>query len=231
LINASFGPMLLFTVVVSTIVPAGDAQRFRRSLRLSCTFAACLWLVKIIEAAFGFDFSHFGIYPGSVNSLSGILLAPLIHGSWSHLASNTTPVVVLGTALLYGYPRSTKITLPLIYLGSGCGVWLFARETYHIGAIGMTFGMMFFVFTIGSMRWDRRAIALSMIVFFLYGGMIWGIFPQDPGISFENHFIGAAIGVALAAALKNIDPAPPEKHYSWEDEELNESDEPSDLDR
>ena len=200
----------------------GDLHRFRRSLRLSAAFAACLWLVKIIETIFGLDFGQFGIYPGSVDKL--ILLAPLIHGSWSHLASNTAPVVALGTALLYGYPRSAKITLPLIYLGSGLGVWLFAREIFHIGASGLTFGMMFFVFTIGAMRWDRRAIALSMIVFFLYGGMIWGIFPGNPGISFEYHFFGAAIGIALAIAFKNTDPPPQQKRYSWEDEDFDSSD-------
>ena len=77
---------------------------------------------------------------------------------------------------------------------------------------------MFFVFTIGVLRWDKRAIILSMIVFFLYGSMIWGIFPTRPGVSFESHFFGAAIGVALAMLLKNHDPAPPPKKYSWEDE-------------
>jgi hypothetical protein len=96
------------------------------------------------------------------------------------------------------------------------GVWLYARETYHIGASGLTFGMLFFIFAIGALRWDRRAIALSMLVFFLYGGMIWGIFPGRPGISFEYHFFGAAIGVLGAIALRNLDPAPPKKKYSWE---------------
>ena len=216
--------MLLCTVAESTTAKTNDAQRFRRSLQLSCSFAACLWLVKIIAATLGFDFGHFGIYPRSINELGGILLAPLIHGSWSHLASNTAPVIVLGTALIYGYPRSAKTTLPLIYLGSGLGVWLFAREVFHIGASGLTFGMMFFVLTIGAMRWDRRGIALSMIVFFLYGGMIWGILPRDPGISFEYHFFGAVCGIALAIAFKNTDPAPPHKRYSWEDEDFEESD-------
>jgi membrane associated rhomboid family serine protease len=76
--------------------------------------------------------------------------------------------------------------------------------------------MMFFVFTIGALRWDRRAIALSMVVFFLYGGMIWGIFPSEPGVSFESHFFGAALGVLLAFVLRRLDPPPPEKKYEWE---------------
>lgn len=220
--------MLRSTVAESTKDNISDAQRFRRSLQLSCAFAGCLWLVKIVEVTLGFDFGHFGIYPRSISNLDGILLAPLIHGSWSHLASNTAPVVVLGTALIYGYPRSAKITLPLIYIGSGLGVWLFAREIFHIGASGLSFGMMFFVFIIGAMRWDRRAIALAMIVFFLYGGMIWGIFPRDPGISFEYHFFGAVLGVSLAIAFKNTDPRPPAKRYSWEDEDIDNSDDEPD---
>jgi membrane associated rhomboid family serine protease len=78
---------------------------------------------------------------------------------------------------------------------------------------------MFFVFTIGVLRWDRKAIALSMIVFLLYGSMIWGVLPGRPGISFESHLSGAVIGLVLALLLRNADPRPPEKKYSWEDED------------
>ena len=97
-------------------------------------------------------------------------------------------------------------------------MWLFGRESYHIGASGLTFGMMFFVFAIGVVRWDRRAIALSLIVFFLYGGMVWGVFPGDPEISYESHLFGALLGVALAVLLRKLDPERAPKRYSWEDE-------------
>ena len=167
---------------------------------------------------FGFDFVQYGVYPRRPSGLMGIVWAPLIHGSLSHVFANTAPILVLGTALLYGYPKSARIVIPAIYLGSGIGVWLFARSAYHIGASGLTFGIMFFVFTIGVLRWDKRAITLSLLVFFLYGGMIWGVFPGAPGISFESHFFGAATGIILAILLKGQDPAPPEKRYSWEDE-------------
>jgi membrane associated rhomboid family serine protease len=209
-------------VTETTVDQARDARRFRRALALAVTFAAGLWAVKIIETGFGLDFNQFGNYPGRIQGLRGIILGPLIHGSWSHLATNTAPIIVLGTALLYGYPKSAGTAIPTIYFGTGIGVWLFARDAYHIGASGLTFGMLFFVFTIGAIRWDRRSIALAMIVFFLYGGMVWGVFPRDPGISFESHFFGALNGVVLAFGLKNRDPAPPEKRYSWEDEEEGE---------
>jgi membrane associated rhomboid family serine protease len=103
-------------------------------------------------------------------------------------------------------------------------VWLFAREAYHIGASGLAFGMLFFVFTIGAFRWERRTIALSLVVFFLYGGMISGILPGAHDISFESHLSGALIGTVLAFLLRHRDPEPPRKQYSWEREKTEADD-------
>ena len=194
-----------------------DAEQLRRSFILAASFAAILWLIKLTEITFDLNLVQYGIYPRRAGGLLGILWAPLIHGSLFHVFANTASILALGTALLYGYPRSAKIVIPVIYAGAGLGVWLFARSAYHIGASGLSFGMMFFVFTIGVLRWDRRAIALSLFVFVLYGGMVWGILPGNPGISFESHFFGALTGIALAFLFKNHDPAPPEKEYRWED--------------
>lgn len=195
-----------------------DAWLLRQSFKWVVLFVTVLWSIKLTDVFLGLNLVQYGIYPGEISGLMGILWAPLIHGSISHLMANTLPIIILGAALLYGYPKSTKIVLPVIYIGSGVGVWLFARSAYHIGASSLTFGMMFFVFTIGALRWDKRAIALSSIVFFLYGSMFWGIFPRESGVSFESHFFSAVIGVVMAFILKNYDAAPPEKKYSWEDE-------------
>ena len=201
--------------------PDNDTRRFRRSFAVAASFATVLWLIKFLEITWGLDFAPYGVYPLQASGLAGILWAPLIHGSLSHVFANTAPIIILGTALLYGYPRSAKIVIPITYLGPGVGVWLFARGAYHIGASGLTLGMLLFVFTIGALRWDKRAIALALIVSFLYGGTIWGIFPGDPRISYETHLFGAAIGFVLAILFKAHDPAPPEKKYSWEDESDN----------
>ena len=195
-----------------------DNTRLRRAFLLSTAFVLALWTIKLIELGFGLDFVPYGIYPLRLSALTGIITAPLIHGSISHLFSNTAPLLILGTALLYGYPRAARIVIPVLYLGAGLGVWLFARSAYHIGASGLSFGMLFFIFTIGILRWDTRAIVLAMVVFFLYGSMIWGIFPGRPGVSFESHFFGAAIGVTLAILLRHLDPMPATKKYSWEEE-------------
>ena len=196
-------------------------------LTVSLAVSACvlvLWVIWLADTTFGLNLVRFGVYPHSVFGLRGILFGPLIHGSSTHILANTAPLLVLSVALFYGYPRSAWLVLVMIYFGSGLGVWLFARESYHIGASGVTHGLMFFIFVVGILRRDRRAIALSLMVFFLYGSMVWGIFPRQPGISFESHFFGAAMGVALAIALRNRDPRPPEKRYSWEDEAEDEDD-------
>jgi membrane associated rhomboid family serine protease len=196
-----------------------DARRLRRCLQATLAFAALLWAIKLLELAMHLNLARFGVHPGTLPGLAGIVFAPLIHGSVTHLFSNTLPIVILGTAVLYGYPRSAKLVIPAVYFGTGICVWLFGRSAWHIGASGLTFGMMFFVFTIGVLRWDTRSIALALVVFLLYGGMIWGIFPGDPSVSFESHLAGALIGIALAVLLRKRDPAPPRKRYSWEDEE------------
>ncbi len=195
-----------------------DTHRLRRAFLLSFAFAAVLWWIKMVEALTPLDLVRYGIYPRRLSGLVGILTAPFIHGSVAHLVSNTAPIVILGTALLYGYPKSARLVIPALFLGTGLGVWLFGRGSYHVGASGLATGILFFVFTSGVLRWDRRAIGLSLAVFFLYGGMIWGVFPGQPGISYESHLAGALVGVALAFRLRRLDPAPPAKRYSWEDE-------------
>jgi membrane associated rhomboid family serine protease len=202
--------------------PREDSRHLKRSFTIIASFTAVLWLIKIVDISSGTDFITYGVYPGQLNGLPGIFWAPLIHSSFAHLFANTAPLLILGTALLYGYPKSARVVMPVIYFGTGLGVWFFARHAFHVGASGLTFGFMFFVFTIGALRWDRRAIALSMVVFFLYGSMIWGIFPNNPDISYESHFFGATIGFILAVLLRNYDPYSPEKKYSWEEDEDSE---------
>ena len=190
----------------------------RSAFVVALSFSLLLWLIKLVEFVGGLDFSRFGIYPRQLEGLRGILLAPFIHGSFAHLFANTAPIIAIGTMLLYAYPRSAKVVLPVVYLGGGSAVWLFARDAYHIGASGLTFGMLFFVFTVGALRWERRAIAISLIVFFLYGSAILGVLPSTRDISFESHLSGALIGIVLAFILRHRDPEPSPKQYSWERE-------------
>ncbi len=198
---------------------------FQVSALTALAFIALLWMIALLDQAFDLQIYRLSVYPRTLAGLSGILFAPLIHGSWSHLLSNSIALMILLTALLYGYPRSARPALLLIYVGSGLGVWLFARESYHFGASGLTHGIMFYIFTSGVLRRDRLSIALSLIVFLIYGGMIWTIFPQRPGISYETHFFGACCGVLGALLFARRDPPAPARHYDWEVEDENDPDE------
>ncbi|HYQ71529.1 MAG TPA: rhomboid family intramembrane serine protease [Gammaproteobacteria bacterium] len=202
---------------------------FRKALVPVIVFISLLWLVVILGLVLHLPLIRLGIYPRTAAGLAGVLFAPLIHGSWSHLLSNSFALLVLGTALRYAYPRAAGPALVLIYLLSGLGVWCLGRDSYHIGASGLTHGMMFFIFTTGILRRDRLPIALSMIVFFLYGGMVWSIFPQEPDISYESHFFGAASGVLAAFLFRRLDPLQPEKHYDWEDAAEDDTDNDTDA--
>ena len=202
-------------------MPVKDATRFRRAAITVVVFIGVLWIIKLADSGLSLQLYHLGVAPREPAGLLGIVLAPLIHGSWGHLISNSGVLLVLGIVLLYGYPRSAPGVLLLIYVGSGLGVWLFARSSYHLGASGLTHGLMFFIFVSGILRRDRLSIALSMIVFFLYGGMVWTVFPQQPGISWESHFFGALTGVIAAFVFRHNDPLPPVKKYDWEDDPDN----------
>ncbi|OUR73115.1 hypothetical protein A9Q78_04955 [Methylophaga sp. 41_12_T18] len=187
-------------------------------------FIALMWLVKAVELFSAVDVSSLGVYPRGLTGLLGIIFAPLIHSGFEHLFSNTLAIFILLTALFYQYPRSAKYVFAIIYIGSGAGVWLFARESFHIGASGLTHGLMFFLFLIGVLRRDKPAMALAMMVFFLYGSMVWSILPTEERISFESHLFGAVTGIISAILFRNYDPKPIEKKYSWEQEDFDEQD-------
>jgi membrane associated rhomboid family serine protease len=202
----------------------------RDSIVIASCFIALIWVVKLYELALGVDLYQFGIYPRAQSGLIGILTAPLVHGSWQHLMGNTLPTVLLGSMLIYGYPKSRYWALTGIWLLSGLGVWLFARSSFHFGASGITHGMFFYLFIGGILRRDKRSAAILMIAFYMYGGMLLTIFPGDPGVSFESHLFGALAGAFCAYIFRNWDPKPRRKHYSWQrgggDDEAGEEEDP-----
>jgi membrane associated rhomboid family serine protease len=138
--------------------------------------------------------------------LIGIVTGPLIHGDIFHLISNTIPIVTLCTALFYFYYRIAGEIFAWIYLITGFWVWLLARDAYHIGASGIVYGLASFLFFSGIFRRNSRLLVVTLIVLFLYGGMVYGVFPNplEPRISWESHALGAVCGVLLAIYFRKI---------------------------
>ncbi|MCK5781878.1 MAG: rhomboid family intramembrane serine protease [Flavobacteriales bacterium] len=185
-------------------------------------FVLLLWIIKWAEYKFGFDLGFLGVKPHDIYGLKGILFSPLIHGDTGHLFNNSIPLFVLSMALFYFYKPIAWRVLLLSWLFSGLATWLIGREnTYHIGASGIIYAMASFLFFSGVIRKHPKLMAISLIVTFLYGSMVWGIFPNEVRISWEGHLSGALVGLLLAVIFRKIGPR--KKIYHWEEEkELSE---------
>ncbi len=210
---------------MSASSPGGNERpgtRLRWALFWPLLGVGLLWLLAIHQAWSQSNWVAFGVLPRTLSGLPGILTAPLVHDSWGHLLANTPSLLGLGVLALYGYPRATRHAIPVIWLLSGLGVWLFARPSFHIGISGLTHGLLFYVVAMGLLRRDPLSIVLAIVVFLVFGGMASGIVPGDAGISFEYHLFGAIAGVIAAVMLARLDPMPPPRlrQDEAEDEEV-----------
>ena len=202
---------------------------YRKKLLLSMIipgiFVFIMWLVKLIEILFETDFSRFGIYPLTARGLPGILFSPFIHADFTHLFSNTVPLFFLSLALFYFYSEVAVGVFIWTYFLTGLLVWIGGREAWHIGASGVVYGLASFLFFSGIIRRYLRLIALSLLIVFLYGSMVWGLFPGVyKNVSWESHMLGFFSGVVLAVLYRNQGPQKPV--YEWmEDDEPGEEDE------
>lgn len=177
---------------------------------------ASIWLVMLLEMSAGIDLSFLGVFPRRFSGLLGVLTAPFVHQDVRHAFANSVPMFVLGFLLYNAYRKVALKTVLFIWIFSGLGIWLFGRPAYHIGASGVVFGINFFIFFSGLFRMDMRSLALSLLVAFAYGSMVWGIFPMDMKVSYEAHALGALGGVIMAWIYRNVDRAP---EPVWEEEE------------
>lgn len=205
------------------VTVATDRLRVGYAVFGAAALLAGIWIIWLAGYALGWPINDMGIAPRQVSGLVGIVTAPLVHASFAHLVSNTLPLGLLTALALYAYPLATRRALPAIWLLSGIAVWLFARPSFHVGISGIVHGLMFFLFVIGLLRRDRLAVAISLVVFFLYGGMVMTVLPREPNVSFEYHAAGAAVGLVAAILLRRTDPTPPRKRYDWEDESDEEA--------
>lgn len=160
---------------------------------------ALMWLIEALDT-FAFDdgLQAHGIEPRQIDGLEGIVLAPLLHGGWSHIISNSIPFLVLGALVMtYGLRRWVTATA-FITVAAGIATWLMARSGNHIGASILVFG--YFGFLLGMAWFERslKSIGIAVVVAVIYGGLIWGVVPSDSGLSWEGHLFGVIAGVAAA---------------------------------
>lgn len=185
-------------------------------------FVLLIWVVFWLEVRFGFDFNYLGVRPRTVEGLRGIIFSPFIHSDIKHLFNNTIPLFVLTMALFYFYRGISWKVLFYGLLLTGLLTWLIGRPANHIGASGIIYMLASFLFFKGIFSKHYRLIALSLIVVFLYGGLLWFVVPIEPGISWEGHLSGLVVGLAFSLIYKQKIPEPPK--YAWEKPDYNPED-------
>jgi membrane associated rhomboid family serine protease len=198
-----------------------ETRKIYRCLLYPGLLVIFLWLIKIFEVTTQNDLSRFGIYPVTFKGLVGVLACPLLHADFSHLMANSVPLFFLGVMLLYFYREIAFKVFFLVWILTGFWVWCFARgEGVHIGASGVVYGLASFLFFSGIIRRETTLMSLALLIAFLYGGLVWGVFPQffpHQRISWESHFMGLLAGVVLAIYYRKV--GKQRKVYDWENDE------------
>ena len=188
-----------------------EAKALTRELKTQGTilggFVALIWILEVVDIFLGGALNAYGIFPRHLIGLRGILFAPFLHGSLGHLIANTIPFLVLGWFVMLQETSDFFVVTAITMVVSGLGVWLFGASGVHIGASGVIFGYLGFLLLRGYFERNFPSILVSLIVGFLYGGMIWGVLPTQLGISWEGHlfgFIGGVIAARLLARRKKL---------------------------
>ena len=184
-------------------------------------FLIFIWAVHIVQLTFHLNFTEFGILPRSFFGLIGIITSPLIHSlrDINHIINNSFPFLILGWTLFYFYKPIAWRILFQSWFYTGVFVWISARNAYHIGLSGVIYSLLFFIFFSGVFRKDKRLLTVALFVVFLYGSMVWGIFPYDWTISFESHLFGALTGTILAYFSRKEESTFKRQKTQWEIEE------------
>ena len=200
-------------------IPSFNKQQFFDAVFIPLILGILMILTFILEKGMDWDFHTAGVYPRRIENIWGIFTVIFIHADWSHLANNVISFLILSFFLYFFYKQIASQVLVISYIFSGFILWIIGRESWHIGASGLIYSIAFFLFFSGIFRRHVPLIALSFVIAFIYGGMIWHIFPwqlEDP-VSWEGHLAGGTIGFIVSICYRNAGPQKPVK--VWENEE------------
>ena len=182
-----------------------EVVQFIRKLSIPLGFVCFIWIIHLLQVITGFDLVRLGVSPREIDGLPGILTGPMIHGSWEHLFFNSVSFMILGAIMFWFYPSIALRCIIWMYLLSGLGIWLLGqRHSYHIGASGVVYGMVSFVFWSGIFRRNVKSIVLALVVLVLYAGFFEGIIPGKEGISWEGHLMGGISGILIAFLYRKV---------------------------
>jgi membrane associated rhomboid family serine protease len=198
----------------------GESNKLRRSFLLPFLFVVLLWLIYIIDVTFHLDLARFGTRPREVSGLIGILTTPLLHANYEHIMSNSVPLLVLGTMVAYFYGKILGKLILMLYLLGGFWLWVLGTpDQIHIGASGLIYALVSFLFFSGIMSRHRGMMAVSLLTIFLYSSLALGIIPflVAENISWQGHLAGSLAGIVSAFYFRGE--GPKREEYRWEEDE------------
>ena len=182
---------------------------FLRRVAALAAFVALLWAIQIVNWISGYGLNPaFGLVPRHVSGMDGIVAMPLLHGSFAHLIANTPPLLVMGGLLMATTTRALlAVNMMIVALGGGL-VWILGSPAIHVGASGLIFGWFGFLIARGLVDRSPVTLGAAVVIGGLYGSLLWGVLPGQPGVSWEAHLFGALAGVAAALLLRSPVHAP-----------------------
>lgn len=213
---------------------SAEKRQFFHAIFIPSVLGLFMILSFLLEKGMNWDFHTAGIYPRRIEHLWGVFLFVFVHANWEHLTNNVLSFLVLSSCLYFFYKQIASKVLFISYIFSGLILWAIGRDSWHIGASGWVYSLAFFLFFSGIIRKHIPLIAISLIVAFLYGSMVWHIFPwqlQDT-VSWEGHLAGGITGFVLSICYRKEGPQKPVKY--WEEDEnvdfpIDENDEISEV--
>ena len=179
-------------------------QNISTSIIVPARLVMLMWAILLFEYTYKTDFALYGIMPRTIRGLVGIVTAPMLHGSLQHLASNTVPMLFLGTMLYMFYDKIANRVFIQCYFITGILVWIFARPAFHIGASGLIYGLASFFIFFGLFRKDFKSLVLSLVIMIIYGGLFYGVFPSTTAVSWESHLLGGVVGFFCAVQTSRL---------------------------
>lgn len=192
----------------------------RISFAIAFSLVLLMWLVFALDYLLDLDLYRYGVHPQKWEGLIGILTSPFLHSTRDigHILNNSFPAFVLTWLLFYHYRKIATKSFLLIYFLTGLGTWILGNPNYHIGMSGVIYGLTAFLVFSGFFRKNMRVAAISLFVVFIYGSMVWGIFPIKTGVSWEGHLAGLFSGIIVAVLFKQKGPQPAKLRYEIEEE-------------
>lgn len=197
-----------------------ELKKMLLAMVIPASFMFLAWMVFLLEYSLNISFSQYGLRPKNLHQWYGILTMPFLHGGVDHILANTISFIVLGSMLFYFNNNKAIIIFILTYFISGIFTWIIARNNIHIGASAMIYAFAAYLFTTGIIGKNIKRMAVTLIVIFFYGSMIWGMVPLKLNISWEGHLAGFLTGALLATIF-----TPPNPPSPFEEDDNNEEEE------